>query len=78
MFCQICPGATGCPLLFLHGVTPNGHTENAGQLMDTILHPLPAMLKRAPRQPILPAQERPAHTARNAVKGSGRTGRDQN
>ena len=57
---------------------PDGHAEDAGQLVDPILHPLAPMLERPTRQPILAAEKGAAHAARDAVKSTGRTGWYQN
>ena len=46
-----------------HRVTPDGYTEGAGQLMDSILDPLPTVFARSARQSILATQNRPAHRA---------------
>jgi hypothetical protein len=60
-----------------HRVAPDGYTEDAGQSVDAILHPLPTVFERAPRQPILATQEGAADTARDAMEGSGGTLGDQ-
>jgi len=60
-----------------HGVSPDSHAEDLGQCMKPILDPLAPVLKRPAGKPILSAQERSTHTARNAAKGTGRTTRNQ-
>ena len=35
------------------GGTPDRHAEDTGQLVNAILHPLPTVFERTPRQPIL-------------------------
>ena len=59
-------------------VAPNSDAENTGQRVQAIFHPLPPMLEGLTSEAILATQKRPPHTARHAVKGTGRSGRNEN
>jgi len=60
-----------------HRIAPDGDAEDISQQMQAIFNPLPPMLEGLAAKPILAAQERPAHAARNAVESTGRAGRYQ-